>query len=101
MGWKNEFEEMIIRMAAAAFSPAEISYALGIDHTTFDTWMHDDEHPASIAFFKGFYSSELTVRESVFMLARSGSSPAQTLAIKLIDETRKKIKRAGYTKEEI
>ncbi len=101
MEWQSELADQITRMAAAAFTPAEIGFALGIDKTTFYTWMQDDDHPASSAFYKGFYSSELTVRESVFQLARSGSSPAQTLAVKLIEETRKNLKREGLTKEEI
>ena len=99
MEWQSEYETMITRMAAAAYTHEQIAFALGLDVTSFNQWMHDDGHPASIAFYKGFYSSELTVRESVFQLARSGSSPAQTLAVKLIDETRKSIKRAGFNEK--
>lgn len=101
MQWKDEYAEMITRMAAVAFTPVQIAFALGIDKTIFCAWMQNETHPASVAFYKGFYSSELAVRENVFLLARSGSSPAQTLAVKLIDETRKSIKRARLTEEEV
>ena len=42
----EELCEQITRMAAAAFSPAEIGFALGIDQPTFDIWMRDENHQA-------------------------------------------------------
>ena len=101
MEYTSEICEQITRMSAAAFTPQQIAFAMGLGKEEFLLQMQDEKHPASIAFYKGFYSSELAIRENVFQLARSGSSPAQTLATKLFDETRKSIKRAGLTEEEI
>lgn len=101
MEWNDEFSEKITRMAAAAFAPRQIAFALDIPRDEFIKWMQDENHPASAAFYKGFYSAELLIRENVFLLARSGSSPAQTLAVKLIDETRKIMKIDGTAEEEI
>ena len=70
-------------------------YALGIAPSVMQVWMSDENHPATIAYYKGLLSSELSVRESVMQLARNGSSPAQTLAMKIFEETRKNIKREG------
>jgi hypothetical protein len=91
----------VTRMAAAAYSPRQTAFALGIPPTTFLEWMQDENHVASVAFFKGFYSSELVIREGVFQLARSGSSPAQTLALKIFEETRKSIRRDGLAEEDV
>lgn len=101
MEWKDEFADNITRMAAAAYTPKQIAFALELPRDKFLLWMQDEKHPASGSFYKGFYSSELAIRENVFQLARSGSSPAQTLAVKLFDETRKCIKLDGITEEEI
>lgn len=91
----------ITRLGAAAYNPKQTAFALGISPATFLSWLKDDEHAATIAYFKGFYSSELAIREGVFLLARSGSSPAQTLALKLFDETRIKIISDEITTNEI
>jgi hypothetical protein len=101
MEWHEYYASEIKRMSAAAYNPKQIAFALGIDKDLFLKWMNDENHGASIAFYQGLYSSELAIRESVFQLARSGSSPAQTLAIKLFDETRKTLRREGFNEEEI
>lgn len=101
MEWNDEYKEQITRMAAAAFTPKQIAFALDIPRDAFLLWMQDENHPASGAFYKGYYSAQLAIRENMFLLARSGSSPAQTLAVKLFDETRKQILLNGITEEEI
>src|SRR4051812_35227399 len=89
--------EAITKMGAAAYTPRQTAFSLSIAPKDFIEIMRNDEHPATIAYYKGFYSSELAIRENAFTLARSGSSPAQTLAIKLFDETRKNLLREGLT----
>lgn len=99
MEYNEQYTDMINRMAAAAYPPDEIAFALGIDKNVFSTWIKDIEHPVSVAFYTGLMSSELAVRESVFQLARNASSPAQTMAMKIFDETRKTLKREGYSED--
>ena len=91
----------ITRMAAAAYTPKQVCFAMGFDKEAFLTQMKDENSAMCAAYFKGFYSSELTIRESIFQLARNGSSPAQTLAMKNFDDLRKTIKKDGLTTEEI
>src|SRR5688500_8877454 len=97
MELSNEDLEAIERVAAAAYSPREVAFILGFPVNQFTALMKDDESSASIAYFKGLYSSELKVRESIMAMARNASSPAQTLANKLIDENRRNLIKSGYS----
>ena len=98
---KDELEQ-IMRMAAAAYTPGQVAFAMGFDKEEFNIAMTDENNPVSIAFFKGLYSAELAVRESIVTLARNGSSPAQTLVVKLFDQTRKTLLiNNGYNEGEI
>jgi hypothetical protein len=101
MELNNETLEKITRLAAVAYSPKQVAFSLGLKPYDFLKLMMDDNSDVAIAYYKGFYSSELSIRESVMKLARDGSSPAQTLALKHFDETRKTILKNGLTTEEI
>ena len=91
----------ISRMAAAAYTPRQVCFAMGFDKGEFGIMMNDEDSSICAAYYKGFFSSELIIRESAFQLARNGSSPAQTLALKQFEDTRKSIKKDGFTSEEI
>lgn len=96
MELSNEVLLEIERLAAAAYTPREVAFILGIKPWQFSALIRDEDSEASIAYFKGLYSSELSVRESILVLARNGSSPAQTMANKLFDENRKNLIKAGF-----
>ena len=101
MDINEEFLAEVKRLGAAAYSPRQTAFALGCKPAEFMQLMQDENHVVTIAYFQGFYGSELAVRESALMLARNGSSPAQTLAVKLFEETRKTIRKDEFTEEEI
>lgn len=82
------------RIAAAGYAPKQAAFMLGISPACFVEAIRNEESDISIAYFKGFFSSELSVRESVIALARSGSSPAQAAAIKLFDGTKQELRNA-------
>lgn len=88
--------EAIERLAAAAYTPREVAFIMGWKPKQFSALVKDEDTDASVAYFKGLYSSELKVRESVMELARNGSSPAQTMANKLFDENRRELIKAGF-----
>jgi hypothetical protein len=87
----------IERVAAAAYSPKEVAFILGFSVKAFTAAVKDEESEASVAYFKGLYSSELKVRESIMQMARNASSPAQTMANKLFDENRRTLTRSGIS----
>ena len=93
--------DQVARMGAAAYTPQQVCFAMGFNKSDFELQMQNEDSELCAAYYKGFYSSELVIRESVFQLARNGSSPAQTLALKNFDDTRKSIKKDGFTSEEI
>ncbi len=101
MEWNEDALNEVKRLAAAAYTLRQTAFALGIAPGEFMNYMQDENHPACIAYYQGFYSSELSIRESAFQLARAGSSPAQTLSLKFFDETRKTLKREGLTEDEV
>lgn len=77
--------EKVKRMAAAAFSYEEISTVLELDATTFRANMQDGS-PIYNAYRSGLLSRQLELRERIFKDAKNGSSPAQAMAYKLLND---------------
>ena len=86
----------VTRVAAAAYTPKEVAYILGLPVKEFVAAVQDEASEVNAAYFKGFFSTELKVRESVITLAVSGSSPAQAAAKNLIDYARQQLIREDY-----
>ncbi len=101
MEYSEEILQQVTRIAAAGYTPKQTAFRMGIDETLFMRCLADDCDPLAAAYYTGLNTSELTVRESVFNLARSGSSPAQTLALKILDETRKTIRHECANEEAV
>lgn len=83
--WTEEMLNSIERMASAAFSFEEMADVLEIEHETFFLAMHHEGHPVQKRIRKGMLARQLELRERIFKDAKNGSSPAQTLAVKLLD----------------
>jgi hypothetical protein len=84
------------KLAGAAYTPKIVAFMLGLSPKAFCALVMDEEHPISIAYYKGFYSSELSVRESILLLARNGSSPAQASSLELFKHARKELIKGQY-----
>lgn len=89
---KQQLED-ITRIAACGYPPKQVAFMAGIKYTDFMDELMNEESEISIAYYTGFFTSECAVRESVMNLARSGSSPAQTTALKIFDETRRELRK--------
>jgi hypothetical protein len=88
--------EMISELAESAFAPGRIAFMIDVEPEVFRQLIEDIAHPASIAYYKGFYTNENAVRKSIMQLARNGSSPAQTLAMQMIERTKTEMRHEGY-----
>jgi hypothetical protein len=100
MELSKEQLEQIELIAATAYSPKEVAFMLGIKPSVFLELMKDEDSDASIAYWKGLYSSERSIRESNNLLARNGSSPAITTAIQLFNENRINLFKSGLAPDQ-
>ena len=88
--------EKITILAESSFEPWRIAFMLDIDPEEMKAAIDDMSHPASVAYYTGFYSNEHAVRESIMKLARDGSSPAQAMAVRMIENTKTTLRQHGY-----
>jgi hypothetical protein len=88
--------EEITRVASWGKKPFEVCHILGYDQKQFLIEVKKENSDVNIAYYKGFYSTEGKVLESLFNLAASGSSPAQAAAIKILDDTKKHLAQEGF-----
>lgn len=90
--WTSEQLDAVTRMAAAAFSIAEIADVLERPAITIKLELNSQEGAVYKAYRKGYLSRQLELRERIFKDARNGSSPAQTIAYKLLEDVAMKNK---------
>ena len=86
MQWTEEILINIERMAAAAFNLQDIADILEVDVNFLETNMAIKDNPFRKAYRKGFLQRQLELRERIFKDAKNGSSPAQTIANKLLTD---------------
>lgn len=80
---------MVERMGAAHFRKKEVLRVIGMgDNSDAINALADSESDFNRAYHRGRLKSELEVREAIFLQARNGSSPAQSLARQIIIEGR-------------
>ena len=74
----------IKNMAAVFFTPKQIATALEIDQASFIEECRQEGSNCYLAFEGGRLLSEFELRTSIVKLAKSGSSPAQTMALEML-----------------
>ena len=83
--YSNELLKQITDLAALFFTPREIALMLEID---IESFVMDCEFKIGSVQYNAFHSgrlqSEVDLRKSVIKLAKSGSSPAQTMAFNML-----------------
>ena len=83
----DKFLEDLETYASLMFTKSEIAIILEIPEQRFMEVLND--HPPSlVAFQRGRLKREAEVRKGIFDLAQNGSSPAQTFAMKLIENAK-------------
>ena len=74
--------------ASLMFSKEEIAVILEFDPAELAVLLQDQDNPVFRAFRRGRLKREAEVRKGIFDLAQNGSSPAQTFAMKLIENAK-------------
>ncbi len=74
--------------ASLMFSKDEIAVILEVDPAELAVLLQDQDNPVFRAFQRGRLKREAEVRKGIFDLAQNGSSPAQTFAMKLIENAK-------------
>jgi hypothetical protein len=74
--------------ASLMFTKEEIAVILEVDPVELNLLLQEQDHPVFKAFQKGRLKREAEVRKGIFDLAQNGSSPAQTFAMKLIENAK-------------
>ena len=70
--------------AAKLMPPAEVAVIVGIPEEVFQTELMDADSEISLAYLRGQLLTKAEMHESIIKLAKQGSSPAQTLALKML-----------------
>ena len=70
------------------FSKEEIAVILEVDPAELVVLLQDQDNIAFRAFQRGRLKREAEVRKGIFDLAQNGSSPAQTFAMKIIENAK-------------
>ncbi len=78
--------EMLERCGAALTKPKETSRLAGIQLDILSRALLDPEDLIYQSYFKGLENTRLELRERIIAIAKTGSSPAQTLAVSLMQE---------------
>jgi hypothetical protein len=79
----------IEEMAGHGFSYSDIGLVIGTDQQNSNEVidaLNNQTHEANRSFMKGFLKSQLELRQRIFIDAKNGSSPAQALAKKILDD---------------
>lgn len=80
MKLSTEVLKEIEEMAGLFMTPKAISIIVGLDMSDFSAiYQH---------YYRGNYKAEAELRTAIMRLAKQGSSPAQTLALKLWEQSK-------------
>lgn len=66
--------------------PEDAALIMGIDTDEFKIELEDQGSELSRAYKKGFLLSKIEINKSIVLHAKAGSSPAQSLAARFINE---------------
>ena len=74
-------------LASYFFSYEEIAIVLDVDADSLTDELTGEDTPGYKAYQRGRLKSKLELRKSILTLAKQGSGPAQSLAMRILDES--------------
>lgn len=77
----------IEKYAGLLMPPYQVACIMQIDIDMFNFYMQDNTSDIFKAYYRGFYKSLAELRTTILAQAKSGSSPAQTIILKQLEET--------------
>lgn len=84
--WSEEQLAAVEEMGRVGFFADEIAAVLEMNVADFLLYYQDHDSEIYKRFRKGYLESQLKLRQRIFKDAGHGSSPAQTLAKKILDD---------------
>lgn len=87
----QDIYDEIKSMSAVFLTPKEIAIILEFDVVQFTNACNAEGSMIYQAFQSGRMKSEYELRQSILKLAKSGSSPAQTMALELLNDSKQKM----------
>jgi hypothetical protein len=87
----NEELAEVTSLAAVFFTPKEIAVILKQPVDLFEDECKEHATQAGLAFWTGWLQSEYEQRKAIVSLAKSGSSPAQTMVQEMIKQGKLKM----------
>lgn len=82
--------EQVKAAAALFYSPVQVGVMVGIDADDIEIMMNDTSSEFYKAYYSGYYSADIKLRNSIMKLATAGSSPAQAMMMKYQVQTETK-----------
>lgn len=79
----NSILEQIEKLAELNYTPEEVCKIVGIEQQVMMDALEDEHSEIHRSYWKGFYTTDIKLRQSIIKLAVSGSSPAQNLALRM------------------
>lgn len=81
----------ITELASLFFTPKEIAVMQEWPVQEFEYDCKEESSPAYNAYYSGRLQTEVDLRKSIIKLAKSGSSPAQTMAMDMLNKSKLKL----------
>ena len=81
----------ISRLSGLFFTPAEIARMLELNAAEFLAACEDVNSPVYESFYSGRLQGEVDLRTGIMKMAKAGSSPAQTMAMDLLKQSKVKM----------
>lgn len=87
MNLNNEQLEMLERLGAHYFTFREAAIVIEISEKELKQMLGDSKSEAHKKYYKGKFTSDLELRESIMKMAKRGSNPAQKMMIDIREQT--------------
>lgn len=86
MNLTPELSIAIEKYAGLFMSPLQVATICEIEVDLFSMQLKEVDSPIFKAYYKGYYTTVAELRETIIGQAKAGSSPAQTQAIKMMND---------------